>query len=123
MDLKSRDTDQVLNLVEPWKVSKGDYVLHTRKVNLIDRYMLGTFIWADDVHMGVQEEKYRPIEPGVFCVSFALLPFSFLTLTLLVRSFSQWVFPTRPNTATFCPTLCFFHIITTTSPPHHLIIT
>lgn len=63
MDLKSRDTDQVLNLVEPWKVSKGDYVLHTRKVNLIDRYMLGTFIWADDVHMGVQEEKYRPIEP------------------------------------------------------------
>lgn len=52
MRLKPRDSSEVLDIIEPWKVASGDHVLHTRKVNLEDRYMLGTFIKADEVHLG-----------------------------------------------------------------------
>lgn len=46
------DGDAVLEIYEPWKVRTGDHVLHTHKVNLGDRFMLGAFILVDDVHLG-----------------------------------------------------------------------
>lgn len=46
------DGSAVLEIYEPWKVRTGDHVVHTRKVNLGDSYMLGAFILVDDVHLG-----------------------------------------------------------------------
>jgi hypothetical protein len=42
----------VLEIYEPWKVKTGDHVVHTRKVNLGDRFMLGAFTLVDGVRLG-----------------------------------------------------------------------
>ena len=42
----------------------GDKVLHTRKANLEDRYMLGTFLVADDVHVGKVRVRLSELRTG-----------------------------------------------------------
>jgi hypothetical protein len=59
------DEDSVLEIYEPWKVATGDHVVHTRKVNLGDRFMLGAFILVEGVHLG--EVRTRR-----FCLSVCL---------------------------------------------------
>lgn len=54
MELQAGDPSAVRDIIEPWKVATGDHVLHTRKCNLSDRYMLGTFIKADELHTATQ---------------------------------------------------------------------
>jgi len=51
----------VFEIYEPWVVPTGKHVNHTRKKNLGDAYMLGTFLVVDDVHLGKVQEKRRPV--------------------------------------------------------------
>lgn len=54
------DETAVLEIYEPWKVKTGDHVVHTRKVNMAGRFMLGAFIRVDSVHLG----EVRPCNAG-----------------------------------------------------------
>jgi PAS domain-containing protein len=55
------DDAAVLDFYEPWVVPTGKHVNHTRKKNLGDAYMLGTFLVVDDLHLGKVEERRRPV--------------------------------------------------------------
>ena len=40
-DVMNLPQNEVLDIIEPWKVKTGEFTLHTRKVNLNNKYMLG----------------------------------------------------------------------------------
>ncbi len=63
MALAPDDDAAVMDFYEPWIVPTGHHTLHTRKKNLSGTYMLGTFLLADDVHLGKVQERRRPIAP------------------------------------------------------------
>ena len=57
------DDSAVLDFYEPWVVPTGKHVNHTRKKNLGDAYMLGTFLIVDDLHLGKVAERRRSVLP------------------------------------------------------------
>ncbi|TFJ80486.1 hypothetical protein NSK_008227 [Nannochloropsis salina CCMP1776] len=57
MALSSQDPDAVLDFYEPWQVPSGKHVNHTRKRNLQDAFMLGTFLIVDEVHTGLMKNR------------------------------------------------------------------
>lgn len=63
MALSSQDPDAVLHFYEPWQVPSGKHVNHTRKRNLQDAFMLGTFLIVDEVHTGKNGRRCRQALP------------------------------------------------------------
>jgi len=53
----------VLDFYESWIVPTGKHVNHTRKKNLGDTYMLGTFLIVDNLHLGKIAERRRSVLP------------------------------------------------------------